>query len=50
MPKNIDFGFCIDYKHILENFILYLAISPFTLEKNTLLNKLNTENETELEK
>lgn len=38
LPKTIDFGFLIEYKHILENFILYLAISPYSLEKITLLN------------
>jgi hypothetical protein len=50
MPKKIDFGFSIEYKHILENFILYLAISPYTLEKSNLLNKLNIEHLAVLEK
>lgn len=50
MNKIIDFGFCIEYTHILENFLLYLAISPYSIEKNTLLNKLNTDHDGVLEK
>lgn len=50
LPKIIDFDFSIEYQHVLENFVLYLAISPHNQEKLTLLTKLNTEFKAELEK
>lgn len=49
-PQVIEFNFSINYQHILENFVLYLAISPYNQEKQTLLTTLNTNYRAELEK
>lgn len=50
MDKEIDFGFSLDKANLLENLILYLVISPHSIERKTHLISIQKDYALTLEK